>query len=93
MLAQEMTHQIKNPNIGSNIIIKLYNAKSYDRVSWPYIFLILRKTVFQETFIDMVWITMANNWYSIIINGRRFGFFQSCRGHKHGDLSPLPYLF
>ncbi|KAK6803270.1 hypothetical protein RDI58_001054 [Solanum bulbocastanum] len=35
---------------------------------------------------------MANNWYSIIINGKRHGFFHSTRGLKQGD--PLyPALF
>ena len=32
--------------------------KSYDRVSWSYICLILRKMGFDEVFIDMVWIIM-----------------------------------
>ena len=32
MLAQEIIHQIKKPNIGSNVIIKLDKAKAYDRV-------------------------------------------------------------
>ena len=69
MLAQEITHQIKKPYIGSNLIIMVDKAKTYDRVSWAYIFLVLRKMGFEETFIDMVWRTMAYNWYSIIING------------------------
>jgi len=34
MLAQEIIHQIKKPNIGSNVVIKLDMAKAYDRVSW-----------------------------------------------------------
>lgn len=29
MLAQEMIHQIKTPNIGSNVIIKLHMEKAY----------------------------------------------------------------
>ena len=80
MLAKEITHQIKKPNIGSNVIINLYMAKVYDRVSWAYIYVVLRKMGFEKKIIDMVWITMDNNWYYIIINGRRFVFFQSTRG-------------
>ncbi|XP_049410619.1 uncharacterized protein LOC125873814 [Solanum stenotomum] len=34
MLAQEIIHQIKKPNIWSNVVIKLDMAKAYDRVSW-----------------------------------------------------------
>uniref|UniRef100_M1E013 RNA-directed DNA polymerase (Reverse transcriptase); Ribonuclease H n=1 Tax=Solanum tuberosum TaxID=4113 RepID=M1E013_SOLTU len=85
MLAQEIIHQIKKPNIGSNVIIKLHMAKAYDRVFWSYICLVLRRMGFEEAFIDMVWRIMANNWYSIIVNGKRHGFFQSIRGLKQGD--------
>ena len=68
MLSQEITLQIKEPNVGSNVIIKLDIAKAYDRVSWAYIYLVLRKMGFEEIFIDMVWRTKANKWYSFIIN-------------------------
>ena len=54
MLAQEIIHQIKKPNVGSNVIIKLDMAKAYDRVSWSYICLVLRKMGFEERFIDML---------------------------------------
>ena len=68
-------------------------AKAYDRVSWSYIFLVLMKMGFVEIFIDMVWRIMTNNWYSIIVNGRRYGFFHYTRGCKQGDpLSPALYI-
>ena len=43
MLAQEIIHHIRKPNIGSNVIIKLDMAKAYERVSWAYICFVLRK--------------------------------------------------
>ena len=61
MLAQEIIHQIKKPNIGSNVIIKVDMAKAYDRVSWSYICLVLRKMGFDEIFIDMALKIMAND--------------------------------
>ncbi|WMV58470.1 hypothetical protein MTR67_051855 [Solanum verrucosum] len=84
MLAQEIIHQIKKPTIGSNVLMKLDMAKAYDRVSWSYICLVLRKMEFDEVFIDMTWRIMTNNWYSIIINGKRYGFF-----HSTGGVGPL----
>ncbi|XP_055814172.1 uncharacterized protein LOC129883562 [Solanum dulcamara] len=93
MLAQEIIHQIKKPNVGGNVVIKLDMAKAYDRVSWSYICLVLRKMGFGEGFIDMVWRIMSHNWYSIIINSSRHGFFHSTRGLKQGDpLSPSLFI-
>ena len=39
---------------------------------------------FTKVFIDMVWRIMDNNWYSIIVNGKRYGFFHFTRGIKQG---------
>lgn len=82
MLAQEIIHGIRKPKDGNNVVIKLDMAKAYDRVSWSFICIVLRKMGFGEMFIDMMWRIMNNNWYSININGTRHGFFHSTRGLK-----------
>lgn len=82
MLAQEIIHGIKKPNDGDNVVTKLDMAKASDRISWSFICLVLRRFGFGEMFIDMVWRIMSNNWYSIITNGTRHGFFHSTRGLK-----------
>ncbi|WMV45632.1 hypothetical protein MTR67_039017 [Solanum verrucosum] len=93
MLAQEITHGNKKPNEGDNVVIKLDMTKAYDRVSWSYTCLVLRRMGFGEMFIDLAWRTMSNNWYSVIINGVRHGFFHSTRGLKQGDpLSPSLFI-
>ncbi|XP_019241989.1 PREDICTED: uncharacterized protein LOC109222035, partial [Nicotiana attenuata] len=92
MLAQEIVHGIKKPTMGSNVVIKHDMAKAYERVSWSFTCIMLRRMGFSEMIIDMIWRTMSNNWYSVIVNGTRCGFFQSTRGLKQGD--PLaPSLF
>ncbi|XP_015160444.1 uncharacterized protein [Solanum tuberosum] len=48
ILAQEITHGIKKPQIGNNVVIKLDMAKAYDRVSWSFICLVLRIFGFGE---------------------------------------------
>ncbi|WMV30196.1 hypothetical protein MTR67_023581 [Solanum verrucosum] len=85
----EIIHGIKKPKKGDKVVIKLDMAKAYDRVSWAFTSLVLRHMGFGEFFIDMVWRIISNNWYSIIVNGTRHGFFHSTRGLKQGDpLSP-----
>ncbi|XP_019260713.1 PREDICTED: uncharacterized protein LOC109238687 [Nicotiana attenuata] len=46
MLAQEIIHGIKKPNEGSNVVIKLDMAKSYDMVSWSFTCIMLRRSGF-----------------------------------------------
>ncbi|KAM3200504.1 hypothetical protein P3L10_032866 [Capsicum annuum] len=82
MLAQEIIHNIKKPNEGGNVVIKLDLAKAYDRVLWTFSCLVIKRMGFKEGIIDMIWRIMSNNWYSVIVNGSRHGFFHSTRGLK-----------
>lgn len=75
LLAQEIINHIKKPNMGNNVVINLYMTKAYDRVSWFFTCFVLRKFGFGELFIDMVQRTMANNWYTVTINGSKNVFF------------------
>ena len=93
MLAQEIIHGIKSPKKGNNVVIKLDMVKAYDRVSWSYTCLVLRKLGFGELFIDRIWRNMSNNWYSIVISGKRHGFFIQLEDLNKGILYLQPYLF
>ena len=85
MLAEEIIHGIKLPYEGNNVVIKLDMVKAYDRVSWSCTCLVLRKLGFGELFIDRIWRIMSNNWYFIVINGKRHDFFHSTKRLKQGD--------
>lgn len=92
ILAQEIKHGIKKPIVGDNMVIKLDLTKTYDRMSWSYICLAMRKMGFDKVIIYVVWRIISNNWYSILVNGVRYGFFHSTKVLKHGG-PPSPALF
>lgn len=76
-----------------NVVIKLDMAKAYDKVEWRFLIRVLEKMGFDAEILDMVWRLIANNWYSISINGQAHGFFHSTRGVKQGDpLSPTFFI-
>lgn len=53
----------------------------------------LRSFGFNETFIDIIWRLLSNNWLFIIINGKPPGFFHSSRELKQGDpISPSLFI-
>ncbi|XP_075101822.1 uncharacterized protein LOC142177250 [Nicotiana tabacum] len=54
LLTQEIIADIGMRGKPSNIIIKLYMKKAYDRVSWIFLTKVLRRMGFGEVFIDMI---------------------------------------
>lgn len=68
-------------------------AKAYDRISWEFIYAVLSKFGFSNNWIGLVHNLISNVWYSVIINGMRYGFFSSSQGLKQGDpLSPTLFI-
>lgn len=54
---------------------------------------VLKSMGFYGSFVDEIWRLVANNQYSVLINGQSYEFFHSFRGVKQGDpLSPTPFI-
>ncbi|KAJ6835672.1 uncharacterized protein M6B38_330560 [Iris pallida] len=63
--------------------------KAYERVEWPFIIWVLRAFGFSEHWIDVIFRSISNCWFSPVVNGVASSYFKSHRGIRQGDsLSP-----
>lgn len=85
LLVQEFIHNLKSKNRGGNVALKLDMEKAYNRLDWQFLILVLHRFGFSETWIDVLWRSVSNSWFSILINGSPTGFFKSHRGVRQGN--------
>nr|XP_016459576.1 PREDICTED: uncharacterized protein LOC107783119 [Nicotiana tabacum] len=61
LLAQEIIKSISNTNKGDNVVMKLDMAKAYDRISWNFVIVVLRKFGFAKIWTDMIFNLLSSN--------------------------------
>ena len=79
LLAEELTN-LNRQLVDSNLILKLDMKKAYERIEWDFLIFMLCQFGFQEWSIDLLFWTLANSWFSVLINGVPSEFFKSSRG-------------
>lgn len=91
-VTQEGLHSIKTRKM-KGVMLKIDLSKSYDRVSWLYIWLLLTHLSFAVPFIRWVMSCITTVSFAVLINGSASQFFHSERRLRQGcPLSPLLFL-
>ncbi|KAL0462195.1 UNVERIFIED_CONTAM: hypothetical protein Slati_0107100 [Sesamum latifolium] len=92
LLAQKLIHSLESRRADASVMFKLDMAKAYDRVSWEFLYQVLRQKGFPKRWINLVADVVSNCWFSVLVNGEHAGFFHSTRGLRQED-SLSPELF
>ncbi|KAK6143123.1 hypothetical protein DH2020_023471 [Rehmannia glutinosa] len=72
--------------------IKLDMSKAFDRVEWPFFFVVLNALGFPSSFVDLIRLCITSSSMSFLLNGPQFGTVSPQRSIRQGD--PLsPYIF
>ena len=74
------------------LICKLDIEKSYDTISWEFLFHVMGKMGFGGRWLSWIKWCISTASFSLLVNDSPAGFFPNSRGLRQGD--PLsPYLF
>ena len=92
VVAQEALHSVKIKG-NKALILKLDLIKSYDRVDWHFIRLVLLQIGIPLETTNWIMGCVSSTNYSILVNGNPTSFFSASRGLRQGcPLSPLLFL-
>jgi hypothetical protein len=91
-VTQEWLHNTKIRNL-KGAVFKIDISKSYDRVNWLFIHLLLTHLWFEVPFINWVMSCISYTSFFFLINGSASPLFHVERGLRQGcNLSPLLFL-
>jgi hypothetical protein len=92
VIAQEVFHSVKKNNL-KETILKLDLSKSYDRVNWTFLRLVLIQLGMSLRTMNWIMGCLQSESFTVLINGSPSRFFRASRGLRQGfPLSPFLFL-
>jgi hypothetical protein len=89
MILHEIVHDVKVRK-KDGVILKLDFEKAYDKISWEFLFEMLRQRGLRESWCKWMREVVSSGTLSVKVNGLMGGYFKCGKVVRQGDpLSPL----
>ena len=94
LVAFETLHSMQKHKENDNYMaIKVDMSRTYDKVQWSYLEVVMKKKGFEERWIKLMMVYVKTITYSILVNGESKGLINLTRGiHQEDPFSPFLFL-